>query len=310
MTMKFEACDPRFNALLRQDSVLECLASPAVWAEGPVWLPIEDAVVFSDVKANRMYRWDRAGNVVVFREQSNFSNGNTLDRQGRLISCEHGRRGISRTDADGVARILVDRFDGKRLNSPNDVVVKSDGSLWFSDPPYGIIGDVEGFKSESQVIGCYVYRFDPATDEITAVATDVQRPNGLAFSPDESRLYVADMSIVDFPTQGRRHLAAYDVVDGRRLANPRVIAQIEPGIPDGFRVDSAGNIFCSCEDGIIVLDGDGKTLGKIFVPERVSNCTFGGPDQDELFITATTSLYRARLATTGCQYSHLLNERN
>mgnify|MGYP003620659898 CR=1 FL=1 len=306
--MKFEAYDQQFNALLRADSVLECLASPARWAEGPVWLPGADAVVFSDVKANRMYRWNRDGRITIFREQANYANGNTLDRQGRLISCEHGRRGVSRTDSDGVARILVDRFDGKRLNSPNDVVVKSDGSLWFSDPPYGIVGDAEGFKSESQIIGCYVYRFDPETGEITAVATDVQRPNGLAFSPDESRLYVADMSIVDFPLQGRRHLLVYDVIEGRRLSNPRVLAQIEPGIPDGFRVDQCGNIFCSCEDGILVLAGDGQRIGKIGVPERVSNCTFGGPAQDELFITATTSLYRVRLATQGCQYSHLLHE--
>ncbi|MBP8867416.1 MAG: SMP-30/gluconolactonase/LRE family protein [Propionivibrio sp.] len=306
--MKFEVYDQRFNTLLRADSRLECLASPARWAEGPVWLPGEDAVVFSDVKANRMYRWNRDGKITIFREQANYANGNTLDRQGRLISCEHGRRGVSRTDSDGVARILVDRFDGKRLNSPNDVVVKSDGSLWFSDPPYGIVGDAEGFKSESQIIGCYVYRFDPETGEITAVATDVQRPNGLAFSPDESRLYVADMSIVDFPLQGRRHLLVYDVIEGRRLSNPRVLAQIEPGIPDGFRVDQCGNIFCSCEDGILVLAGDGQRIGKIGVPERVSNCTFGGPAQDELFITATTSLYRVRLATQGCQYSHLLHE--
>ena len=279
--MKFEAYDLRFNALLQKNSELECLTSLAVWAEGPVWLPREDAVVFSDVKANRMYRWERSGKVAVFREQSNYANGNTLDRQGRLISCEHGRRGISRTDTDGVARILVDRFDGKRFNSPNDVVVKSDGSIWFSDPPYGILGDVEGYKSESQIVGCYVYRFDPSSDEISAVATDVQRPNGLAFSPDESRLYVADMSIVDFPTQGRRHLAVYEVVDGQRLVNPRVLASITPGIPDGFRVDRAGHLFCSCEDGILVLDSDGKRLGKIIVPERVSNCTFGGPNQDE-----------------------------
>lgn len=310
MTMKFEVYDPRFNALLRTDSTLECLASPAVWAEGPVWLPRADAVVFSDVKANRMYCWKRSGTVEVFREASNFANGNTLDRQGRLITCEHGRRGISRTDDDGVARILVDRFDGKRLNSPNDVVVKSDGSIWFSDPPYGIVGDAEGYRSESQVIGCYVYRFDPPTGAITAVATDVQRPNGLAFSPDESHLYVADMSIVDFPTQGRRHLARYDVVDGRTLANPRVVAQIAPGIPDGFRIDAQGHIFCSCEDGIVVLDAEGTLLGKIFVPERVSNCTFGGAAQDELFITATTSLYRIRLATCGCQYTHLLGGRH
>jgi gluconolactonase len=308
--MDFETYDQRFAALLREDSQLECLGSVAVWAEGPVWLPSEDAVLFSDVKAGRIYRWDRSGKTSLFREYSHFANGNALDRQGRLISCEHGRRGISRTDADGVARILVDRFDGRRLNSPNDVVVKSDGSIWFSDPPYGILGDAEGYKSESQIIGCYVYRFDPSTGELSAVATDVQRPNGLAFSPDETRLYVADMSVIDFPTQGRRHLAVYDVVNGRSLANPRVLAQIEPGIPDGFRVDRRGNIFCSCEDGILVLDPAGCRLGKIRVPERVSNCTFGGPGQDELFITATTSLYRVGLATQGCQYTHLLDERS
>ena len=304
--MEFEAYDERFNALLRADSRLDCLASPALWAEGPVWLPTHDALLFSDVKGNRMFRWQRGGEVSVFREQSGYANGNALDRQGRLISCEHGRRAISRTDADGVARVIVDCFDGKRLNSPNDVVVKSDGSIWFSDPPYGIVGDVEGYRSESQVVGCYVYRFDPRSGEISAVATDLQRPNGLAFSPDESRLYVADMSIVDFPTHGRRHLAVYDVVDGRRLANPRVLAPIDPGIPDGFSVDRDGRLYCSCENGIIVLDADGRRLGKIAVPERVSNCTFGGPGEDELFITATTSLYRVRLATRGCQYTHLL----
>ena len=308
MAKAFEHYDPRFSGLLGEHAELECLASPAIWAEGPVWLPREDAVIFSDVKANRMFRWGRDGSVHVFREQSNYANGNTLDREGRLISCEHGRRGISRTGADGIARIIVDRFDGKRLNSPNDVVVKSDGSVWFSDPPYGIIGDVEGYKSESQVIGCYVYRFDPDNETITAVATDVQRPNGLAFSPDESRLYVADMSLVEFPTQGRRHLAVYDVVGGVRLANPRVLAQIEPGIPDGFSVDRAGNIFCSCEDGILVLDADGRRLGKICIPERVSNGTFGGVEENELFITATTSLYRVQLTTAGCQYTHLIDK--
>lgn len=308
--MSFEIHAQQFRVLLRDDSALTCLGSPAIWAEGPVWLPGEDAVVFSDVKGNRMFRWDRLGAISVFREQSNFANGNALDREGRLVSCEHGRRGISRTDADGVARILVDRFDGKRLNSPNDLVVKSDGSIWFSDPPYGIIGDAEGYKSESQIIGCYVYRFDPRSGEITAVATDIQRPNGLAFSPDESRLYVADMSIVEFPTQGRRHLVAYDVIDGVSLANPRVLARIEPGIPDGFTVDCSGNIYCSCEDGVLVLDDTGRLLGKILVPERVSNCTFGGPDQDELFITATTSLYCVKLAAAGCQYTHLLGSRN
>lgn len=306
MTISLETYHPEFTTLLRGDSVLACLASPAIWAEGPVWLPQEDAVLFSDVKANRMFRWSRDGALGVFREASNYSNGNTLDRQGRLITCEHGRRGVSRSDADGVPRIVVDRFDGKRLNSPNDVVVKSDGSIWFSDPPYGIIGDLEGYKSESQIIGCYVYRFDPASGALTAVATDTQRPNGLVFSPDESRLIVSETSRVDFPTQGRHHLAVYDVVDGCRLANPRMLASVEPGVPDGLRVDREGRIFCSCDDGILVLAADGQKLGKIRVPERVSNCTFGGREQDELFITATRSLYHIRLATQGCQYSHLL----
>jgi len=305
--MTLHSDNPEFSSLLRKDSALVCLGSPAIWAEGPVWLPGEDAVIFSDVKGCKMYRWSRAdGQMSLWRAASNFSNGNTLDRQGRLISCEHGRRGISRTGHDGQIELLADRYDGKRFNSPNDVVVKSDGSIWFSDPPYGIIGDEEGFRSASQIIGCYVYRCDPENGEVTAVATDVQRPNGLAFSPDESTLYVADMSIVDFPQHGRRHLLAYDVVDGSTLANQRFIARIEPGIPDGFRVDHQGRLFCSCEDGIVVLTAKGHFLGKIPVPERVSNCTFGGPLQDELFITATHSLYHIRLATHGCQYTHLL----
>ena len=295
--------------LLRHDSVLTRLASPAVWAEGPVWIPAEDAVIFSDVKGNRMFRWSRDGSVTLYRDPSNFANGNALDRQGRLVSCEHGRRGISRTEPDGRVHMLVDRFDGRRLNSPNDLAVKSDGSIWFTDPPYGIIGDAEGYKSESQIIGCWVYRFDPASGDIDAVATDIQRPNGIAFSPDERRLYVADMSVVDFPTKGHRHLVAYDVIDGRQLTNPSVLAIVEPGIPDGFTVDVAGNIYCSFEQGIMVLAPDGSRLGVIPVPERVSNCTFGGPGQDELFITAATSLYHIRLATRGMQYDHLMGAR-
>ncbi len=304
--MRFEIYDPAFQDILLPESAVTCLGSPATWAEGPVWLPQSDSVVFSDVKANRMFRWTRNGEFTIFRHASNYSNGNYLDRTGQLVSCEHGRRCISLTDSAGAVQILVDRFDGKRLNSPNDLVVKSDGSIWFTDPPYGILGDAEGYKSESQVIGCYVYRYDPATQELSAQILDIQRPNGLAFSPDESVLYVADMSIVDFPTQGRRHLVAYDIAAGRKPANRRVIAEVSPGIPDGFRVDQSGRIFCSCEDGILVLAADGQRLGKIPVPERVSNCTFGGPGEDELFITASTSLYHIHLVTQGCQYSHLI----
>ncbi|MDR1745573.1 MAG: SMP-30/gluconolactonase/LRE family protein, partial [Planctomycetota bacterium] len=234
------------------------------------------------------------------------NNGNYLDRQGRIVSCEHGRRCISRTEKDGKVAVLVDKYDGKRLNSPNDLVVKSDGTIWFSDPPYGIIGDEEGFRSASQVIGCHVYRFDPESGDLAIATLDVERPNGLAFSPDEKLLYVADMSIVEFPAKGRRQLNVYDVVDGVRLANCRKLAEIAPGIPDGFRVDRAGRIFCSCEDGVQVVLPGGNIVGKIRVPERVSNCTFGGRDEDVLYITATTSLYRIRLAARGAQYSHLL----
>lgn len=306
MSRDFEILDPSFTDILRADGKLECLASPAIWAEGPVWLPERDEVVFSDVKGNRMYAWSEKDGVRVFREPSNYNNGNTLDREGRLVSCEHGRRCISRTDRDGKVSVLADMFDDKRFNSPNDVVVKSDGTIWFTDPPYGIIGNVEGYMAMSQVIGCWVYRFDPATGAIDTATVDVQRPNGLCFSPDESVMYVADMSLVEFPTKGRRQLTAYDVVDGKTLANGRKLIDIEPGIPDGFRVDRAGRIYTSSDDSIQVVSPDGRLLGKIYVPERISNCTFGGVDEDVLYITATTSLYRIRLATRGVQYTHLL----
>lgn len=196
---------------LRTHARLERLCSPAIWAEGPVWLPQEDAVVFSDVKGNRMFRWSRRGELTLYRSPSHYTNGNARDGEGRVVSCEHGRRGISRTESDGEVRLLIDRVDGKRFNSPNDVAVRSDGTLWFTDPPYGIIGDEEGYKSESQVIGCYLYSFDPRDGSLTIAACDLQRPNGLAFSPDEKWLYVADMSIVDFPTLGRRELRIYAV---------------------------------------------------------------------------------------------------
>lgn len=277
---------------------LERLCSPAIWAEGPVWLPQQDAVVFSDVKGNRMFRWARNGELSLWRSASHYANGNTRDGEGRVISCEHGRRGISRTEHDGSITMLIDRVDGKRFNSPNDIVMRSDGTLWFTDPPYGIIGDEEGYKSESQVIGCYLYCFNPHNGVLNIAASDLQRPNGLAFSPDERLLYVSDMSIVDFPTHGRSELRVYSVA-GQVLENGRHFAPISPGFPDGFCVDAGGNLFCSCADGVIIFNPMGEQTGKIPVPERVSNCTFGGPDGNELYITATTSLYRIVLKTRG-----------
>ncbi|MBE5204035.1 SMP-30/gluconolactonase/LRE family protein [Pectobacterium quasiaquaticum] len=273
---------------------LERLCSPAIWAEGPVWLPQQDAVVFSDVKGNQMFIWYRDGDIRIWRSPSHYANGNALDAQGRIVSCEHGRRCISRHESNGEIRVLVDRIDGKRFNSPNDVAIRSDGTIWFTDPPYGITGDEEGYKSESQVIGCYVYCFDPRDGLLSIAASDLQRPNGLAFSPDETHLYVADMSIVDFPTLGRRELRVYPV-EGNQLGTGRHFAAVAPGFPDGFCLDRAGNLFCSCADGVLIFNPSGEQIGKIDVPERVSNCTLGGPNGDELYITATTSLYRIRL---------------
>ncbi|MEJ4045838.1 SMP-30/gluconolactonase/LRE family protein [Erwinia sp. SLM-02] len=279
---------------ITDDLVIETLCSPAIWAEGPVWLPQQDAVVFSDVKGNRMFRWQRNGELEVWRAPSHFANGNARDAEGRVISCEHGRRGISRTEHDGSVTMLVEKVDGRRFNSPNDVVVRSDGTIWFTDPPYGITSDDEGYHAHSQVIGCYLYCFDPASGKLTIAASDLQRPNGLAFSPDESLMYVADMSVIDFPTLGRRELRVYQV-EGDRLSNGRWFTEVAPGIPDGFCVDRQGNVWCSCADGVIAFDSRGNRIGKIPLPECVSNCTFGGPDGDELYITATRSLYRVRI---------------
>lgn len=306
MAKDFEIFDPEFKEILLPDSRLEPVCTPpAVWAEGPVWLPERDAVVFSDVRANRMFVWSEKDGLDIFRQPSNYANGNTLDREGRLVTCEHGRRCVSRTEKDGGITVLVDMIDKKRFNSPNDVVVKSDGSIWFTDPPYGILNNDEGYMANSQIFGCWVYRFDPATGEIGIASSDVERPNGLCFSPDESIMYVADMSLHEFPTVGRRQITAFDV-SGKTLVNGRKIADVAPGIPDGFRVDAKGRIFTSSLDSIQVFSPAGKPLGKIYVPELNANCTFGGREQNILYVAASTTLYRIRLNTGGVQYSHLL----
>jgi gluconolactonase len=292
-----EVRDPRMLDLVAGDAVLERLWTGAEWTEGPVWIPAGGTLLFSDIPNNRLLRWTESG-VTVAMSPSGFMNGHTLDLGGRVIACEHGGRRISRIDPDGAVRNVVDRYGGKRLNSPNDVVVKSDGTIWFSDPPYGIVGNREGRKADSELGGCYVFRFDPRTGELD-IATDlVEEPNGLAFSPDERILYVSDTSAALRP-DGNHHVLTFDVVGGRRLENPRLFVVMEPGLADGFRVDVDGNLFCSAFDGIHVLSAEGETLGMIRVPEHVSNCEFGGPDGRDLFITASSSLYRVRTLARG-----------
>jgi gluconolactonase len=249
-----------------------------------------------------MLRWSESEGTSVFRQPAHYSNGNYRDLEGRLITCEHGNRRVSRTEADGTVVTVVDKYEGKRLNSPNDVVVKSDGTIWFTDPPYGILpGTKEGYASESEIGACYVYRYDAATDNLRVVADDFDKPNGLAFSPDEQRLYISDTGASHTP-DGPRHIRVFDVVDGQALTNGRVFAVIEPGFSDGFRFDQNSYLYTSTADSIQVFAEDGTRLGKIFVPEVIANCTFGGKDKNRLFITATTSLYVINLNTRGVQH--------
>lgn len=296
--MEFHTFDPRFANLVVPPAVLEKLWTGGRWTEGPAWFGDSRTLLFSDIPNDRMLQWAEGLGVREFRAPANYSNGNTRDREGRLISCEHGRRCVSRTETDGSVSVLVDRYQDKRLNSPNDVMVKSDGSIWFTDPSYGIISDYEGHKAESEIGACYVFRFDPADASLTVVAEDFVRPNGLAFSPDEKILYIADSSVTH-DAQGNHHIRAFDVVGGKRLVSGRVFAEISPAFPDGFRCDTEGNVWCSSGDGVQVFAPDGTRLGKILVPEHVSNLCFGGPKKNRLFITATTSLYSLYVNANG-----------
>ena len=297
-----EIHDVRMLSVLSPDSALERLCGGAEWGEGPVWLDAQQCVLWSDIPNNRLLRWSAADGMTVFRAPAEFTNGNYLDREGRLVSCSHGRRAIERTEADGSVMVLVDRHGAGRLNSPNDLVVKSDGTIWFSDPPYGIASDREGYAAPSEQAANHVFRFDPASGRLDAVTALVEEPNGLAFSPDERLLYVSDTSAALRADGGGHHqIMVFDVVDGRGLANGRVFAVVEPGLPDGFRVDANGWIYTSSQDGIQVYHPDGTRLGKIRVPEKVANCTFGGAGRNELYIAASSSLYRIRLNTCGLQ---------
>ncbi|OSQ44226.1 SMP-30/gluconolactonase/LRE family protein [Thalassospira sp. MCCC 1A01428] len=300
MNGPYEIFDNRFRDLVLLNVSLRKLSGGHLWTEGPVWFPAHQCLLFSDIPNQKIYRWMCDGTVNVFRDHSSFANGNTRDAQGRLISCQHGTRSVTRTEHDGTITVLADQFEGKPLNSPNDVVVKSDGSVWFTDPTYGILSDYEGYKSTPEQRHHNVFRLDTVTGELASVAHDFAQPNGLAFSRDEKRLYVAE--------SGQSHddtvpsvIRVYDVVGGNRLENGRDFAAIEPGLPDGFRVDCHDNVWTSAADGVHCLDANGVLLGKILVPETVSNLTFGGPRDNELLITATTSVYAIHVNTAAAR---------
>ncbi|MBE9108766.1 SMP-30/gluconolactonase/LRE family protein [Nodosilinea sp. LEGE 07298] len=298
MAANIEIFDDRLKELVYPDADLEQLASGVVHSEGPVYCPEDGSVVFSEGHGNRLLCWHEDKGVQVLRDPSHYQNGNTLDLEGRLVACSHGQRAIIRREQDGQWVILVDRYQGKRLNSPNDLVIKSDGTIWFTDPPYGITQPGQGYGGKMEQPSSFVFRFDPATTEIEPVVTEMERPNGLAFSPDERQLYVSDTSEVDYP-QGHHYIRVYDVLAGRQATNGRVFAVVDPGQPDGFRVDAQGNIFTSSQDSVQVFAPDSVLLGKIYVPETVTNLTFGGPEGHCLLITAGESLYRIRVKTRG-----------
>jgi len=236
--------------------------------------------------------------VGVFRAPAGYTNGHTVDREGRLVSCEHGARRVTRTEHDGSITVIADRFEGKRLNSPNDVVVASDGAVWFTDPTYGIDSDYEGYRAESEIDASNVYRVDPQTGACAVAADDFVRPNGLAFSPDERRLYVSDTGMTHVP-DGPRHIRVFEVGAGGALGAGEVFATCTEGMFDGFRFDEEGRLWAGAGDGVHCYDGDGTLLGKVRVPETVANVAFGGPRRNRLFICATTSLYSVLLPFAG-----------
>ncbi len=301
-----ETIDPRFARYRLGSAALERLYTGARWTEGPVWFGDGRYLLFSDIPNDRMLRWsEETGAVSVFRSPSNNSNGNTRDRQGRLITCEHGARRVTRTEHDGRVTVLIDRFDGRRLNAPNDVVVHSGGSIWFSDPGYGIMMNYEGERAAFE-LPTRVYRLDPLTGRAAVVADDFDRPNGLCFSPDEIRLYIADTGASHTP-DGPGHIRVFDVLDGARLASGRVFADLRPSLPDGMRVDRDGNLWTSSgwgrpeDDGVRCYASDGELIGAIHLPEPCSNLCFGGRKKNRLFMTAGQSLYALYVETVGAQ---------
>nr|USU30373.1 SMP-30/gluconolactonase/LRE family protein [Methylobacterium sp. OTU13CASTA1] len=295
----FEIHDPRFRAFVLPNAPLETLAEGFRWCEGPVWFGDRNELLFSDLPNDRVMRWSEHGGLSVFRAPSGFENGHARDREGRLLSCSHRGRCITRTELDGTVTMLADRYEGRRLNSPNDIVCRSDGTIWFTDPPYGIQTDYEGGKQVSE-LPARVYRLDPGTGDLTIVADDFEGPNGLCFSPDETRLYIAEsgLQFADAPT---RHLRVFVVGAGGSLSGGRVFHTVEPGFADGFRCDTDGNLWSSAGDGVHCIDPSGALLGKILTPGPVANLAFGGRERSRLFLCAGQRLQAIYLNQRGAR---------
>jgi gluconolactonase len=292
----FEILDERFAAMILPNAPLEKLAEGFRWLEGPVWFADHQMLLVSDIPNNRVLRWCEDG-ISTFRAPSDYENGHARDRQGRLISCSHRGRRITRTEPDGTITTLADSYDGKKLNAPNDVIVKSDGAIWFSDPPYGINTDYEGGKQTPE-LPANLYRLD-ANGTLTVAAADFEGPNGLCFSPDESRLYVVE-SGRQFAAAPTRHIRVFDLAaDGKTLHNSQIFCTIQPGMADGIRCDEEGNLWSSAGDGVHCISPAGKLLGKILVPATVSNIAFGGRQLSRLFICAGPTLYAIYTNTRG-----------
>jgi gluconolactonase len=293
----FEVIDPVFARFVLGNAPVQKLAGGFDWVEGPVWFGDAGCLLFSDIPNDRILRWTPDAGIATYRAPSNYANGHTRDRQGRLISCEHGTRRVTRTEWDGGITVIADSYRGKRLNSPNDAIVARDGAIWFTDPHYGIMSDYEGFRGE-QELPCTVYRVNP-DGTIAAMITDMHCPNGLAFSPDEARLYVADTGRMH--TDDPQHIRVFDV-SGAVLSGGSVFHTISPGCADGIRVDTDGNLWSSAADGVHCIAPDGHLMGKILVPELVSNLCFGGRAKHRLYITASTGLYAVTLNRSGAQH--------
>jgi gluconolactonase len=290
----YDIIERRFRACIRTSAEVERLFKGCRWAEGPAYFPAQRSLVWSDIPNDRMLRFDEmSGAVGPFRQPAGYTNGNTIDRQGRLVSCEHGGRRVVRTEHDGTLTVLVDRFEGKRFNSPNDLVVKSDDSIWFTDPSYGIDSSYEGHKAPSEMPR-RVYRLEPESRAIRVVADDFTQPNGLAFSPDERRLYIADTGLEE------GCIRVFDVSADQSLSGGEIFASASAHF-DGFRVDEEGRIWTSAGPAVHCYEPNGALIGRVLVPERVANVVFGGPKRNRLFICATTSLYAVLLPVSGAK---------